>query len=75
MDRYKTNIATSQLSFIDTFVMPSFETLMILLPKMQINLDLLIDNREKWNGMKDHYDKILKSYENNNNQVKKVEKV
>ena len=63
MDRFKTNIAVSQLSFIDTFVKPSFEGLAILLPKIEVNLEFLYTNRSKWEGLKDHYDKQLKDLE------------
>jgi hypothetical protein len=63
MDRYKTNIALSQVSFIDTFVKPSFEGLVMLLPKIEMNLQILYENREKWETMKEHYDRQLKELE------------
>jgi hypothetical protein len=63
MDRYKTNIAVSQLSFIDTFVKPSFDSLIVLLPKIEENLEILYNNRSKWEGLKDYYDKMLKHIE------------
>ena len=60
MDRYKVNISSSQVSFIDTFVKPSFETLYILLPKLEQNIKFLDDNRQNWVNLKDYYDNELK---------------
>jgi hypothetical protein len=65
MDRYKTNISCSQVSFIDSFVKPSFETLYILLPKLEQNLKFLDDNRQNWLNLKDYYDNELKKQERN----------
>jgi hypothetical protein len=75
MDRFKTNIAVSQLSFIDTIVRPSFEGLAILLPKIEENLEFLNSNRKKWEDLKEQYDKQLKELEskttnNDNERVK-----
>jgi hypothetical protein len=60
MDRYKVNISNSQVSFIDTFVKPSFETLYILLPKLEQNIKFLDENKQNWINLKDYYDNELK---------------
>jgi hypothetical protein len=64
MDRYKTNIAVSQVSFIDTFVKPSFDSLVLLLPKIEENISILNKNKENWENLKEYYDHQLKEIEN-----------
>jgi hypothetical protein len=72
MDRYKTNISTSQIGFIDTFVRPSFESLYILLPKLEENMKLLDKNKENWLQMKEYYDHNLKEIEKKINEGNKI---
>jgi hypothetical protein len=62
-DRYKTNISNSQVSFIDSFVKPSFETMYILLPKLEENIFNLNKNRQNWLNLKEYYDNELKKLE------------
>jgi hypothetical protein len=68
MDRYKTNISTSQVGFIDSFVKPSFEALYILLPKLEENMKFLDKNKDNWIQLKDYYDKNLKELEKKHNE-------
>jgi hypothetical protein len=51
-DRKSTNLATSQLGFINFVVKPTIEVFRDYLPKVQINCDNLISNIKKWETMK-----------------------
>jgi hypothetical protein len=74
MDRYKTNIAVSQVSFIDTFVKPSFDSLVLLLPRIEENLMILSKNRENWENLKEYYDHQLKEIENRTTERDLIER-
>ena len=52
-DRYSVVISKSQVGFIDLFIEPTFSNLLIVLPKVQHNLDVLEGNRQKWLENKD----------------------
>ena len=48
MDRYTTNIAQSQVGFIDFIMKPSYEAACILLPALNRNKEGLETNRGEW---------------------------
>lgn len=48
MDRYTTNIAQSQVGFIDFIMKPSYEAACILLPALNRNKEALETNRGEW---------------------------
>ena len=48
MDRYTTNIAKSKIGFIDFIIKPSFESVLILLPKINRSLQSLEINKQEW---------------------------
>lgn len=48
MDRYTTNIAQSQVGFIDFIMRPSYEAACILLPALNRNKEALDTNRSEW---------------------------
>jgi hypothetical protein len=52
-DRFTVVISKSQVGFIDLFIEPTFSNLIIVLPKVQHNLDILQVNRKKWLEKKD----------------------
>lgn len=50
-DRVSTNLAKSQMGFIDFIVQPSFELFHRYLPKVQPHIDQIKWNRNKWDSM------------------------
>lgn len=48
MDRKTTNIAKSQVGFIDVIVFPLFEALKVQFPALQENCSMLQANKEEW---------------------------
>ena len=56
-DRYTTNIAKSQLGFIDFVVAPLFGLLTQIMPK--IDITGFETNKGKWKELIDHYDQEL----------------
>jgi hypothetical protein len=69
-DRYKTNIGSAQVSFIEKFIAPSFEALAILLPKLKNLIEIIAKNKKNWSDLIDHYEKKLRELEKNSNTVK-----
>lgn len=52
-DRYTVNIAKSQVGFMDLFIEPTFTALLIVLPKAELNLQMLRQNKKLWNELKE----------------------
>lgn len=50
-DRCNINLAKSQMGFIDFIVQPSFEVYVTYLPKVQIHIDQIKQNRKRWESM------------------------
>jgi len=48
MDKEKVVLPQTQLNFIDTFLLPTFQLLHKLLPEMQIFIDMIYKNKQKW---------------------------
>jgi hypothetical protein len=47
-DRLTVVIPKAQVGFIDLFIEPTFSTLLVILPEVQHNLDILSINRKRW---------------------------
>ena len=47
-DRYNTNIPEVQIFFISNFVMPVFQTLQTIAPKLKICVENCVNNMKKW---------------------------
>jgi len=60
-DRFKTNIGSAQVSFIEKFIEPSFEAFAILLPKVKMLLEIVEQNKENWKNKIGHYENLLKA--------------
>jgi len=71
-DRYKTNIGTAQVSFIEKFIVPSFETYALLLPKASILCEIVEKNKKAWLDLVEHYEKKLKEL-NDNDKNKEIQ--
>lgn len=56
-DRYTTNLAKSQIGFIDFVVSPLFVLLKEILPKIDISGFEI--NKNKWKELVDYYDEEL----------------
>ena len=56
MDRTTTNIAKSQIGFIEFIVQPSFEIMKLMLPSVEENLLQMAKNKVKWTGMIPEYE-------------------
>jgi hypothetical protein len=58
-DRKVTNIAKSQVGFIDFVIYPYFEALAKILPQMQYACTQMRENKETWAKKVEEYQKIL----------------
>jgi len=70
-DRYTTNIAKSQLGFIDFVVAPLFGLLTQIMPKVDISG--FETNKGKWKELIDHFDQELKDLNDKKNAEEKKE--
>lgn len=52
-DRTTSNLPASQVGFINGIVLPTFQIVVSLLPKMQIYVDLIVKSKEEWEKLKD----------------------
>lgn len=59
-DRNTTNVAKSQLGFIDFIVKPSFEQLIKVCPRLQHLMVNLNDNKLSWSDLIDEYETYMK---------------
>lgn len=51
-DRYTANIPSSQISFIDGIVLPTFQLVEKLLPNISNYIELIIKSKEEWEKIK-----------------------
>lgn len=51
-DRYTVNIPKSQIGFMDLFIEPTFNALLLVLPKTEKNLETLHHNKKMWSESK-----------------------
>jgi cAMP-specific phosphodiesterase 4 len=65
-DRKTTNVAKSQIGFIDFVVYPYFEALTKIVPGMQYTCDQLKSNKESWGKLVDEYEKQREENSNEN---------
>lgn len=59
MDRCTTNIAKSQLGFIDFIITPAFETIHLFLPDIYRSIDGIEQNRKLWESKIDEYENLM----------------
>jgi hypothetical protein len=59
-DRLTTNIARSQIGFIDGLVMPPFELIAQVLPNLGHMVDDLKANKDNWRSLFEEYDEKQK---------------
>lgn len=55
MDRHTINLARAQVGFIDVIVGPMMQAASVVLPRLQLNVEYSIQNKEKWNSLIDSY--------------------
>ena len=55
MDRATTNIAKSQIGFIDFIIKPAFESAHLLLPDIYRNIEAIELNKKQWERLFDDY--------------------
>lgn len=60
-DRQTTNIAKSQIGFIDFIIKPAFNTVIKVFPNLEILDDACETNKEQWTKYFDTYEEELKS--------------
>ena len=58
-DRYTTNIAKSQIGFINFIVLPSFTQVVKVFPKLEHLVGALETNKQNWTSLFDEYEKQL----------------
>ncbi|KAL4457029.1 hypothetical protein ABPG74_014667 [Tetrahymena malaccensis] len=58
-DRYTTNIAKSQIGFIDFIVQPYFETICQFIPELLNYMPLFEQNKQEWQSYEEYYDRQL----------------
>lgn len=63
-DRKTTNVAKSQLGFADFVVLPYFDALTKVLPRMQFTVDQMKINKEEWIKLVDEYERQREETEN-----------
>jgi hypothetical protein len=59
MDRRTVNISKAQVGFMDIIIIPSYETLVELMPNIQPMLDQGLVSKERWSCLIDKYDEKL----------------
>jgi len=69
-DRYTTNIAKSQIGFINFIVLPSFTQVVKVFPKLDHLVGALETNKQNWTSLFDEYEK---KKENDNDQTHIIE--
>ncbi len=52
-DRTTSNLPASQVGFINGIVLPTFQIVISLLPKMKVYVDLIVNSKEEWEKLKD----------------------
>ena len=57
-DRDTTNIAKSQIGFLDYIIKPSFELATKLMPKIAFTIDNIEANKQHWTDLFEEYDEI-----------------
>ena len=57
MDRNTTNIAKSQIGFIDALILPAFNLIAQVLPNLSNIVSALESNKENWRDLFEEYDK------------------
>jgi hypothetical protein len=62
------------VSFIEKFIVPSFEAFAILLPKAQVLCEIVEKNKKQWQELIEHYENKLKELEKERNKVDEKEK-
>ena len=55
-DRKTTNIAKSQIGYINFIKLPSYATIIKVFPNLQVNLDAMETNKEEWTKLFDEYE-------------------
>ena len=58
MDRCTTNIAKSQLGFIDFIIKPAYETIQLYLPDIYRSIEGIEENRKIWEQKIPEYEKL-----------------
>ena len=58
-DRYTTNVAKSQIGFINFMVQPLFEVVNQMVPEAGQTLEYLKSNRTYWEGKIEYYEKEM----------------
>lgn len=66
-DRKTTNIAKSQIGFIDFVVFPYFDALVKIFPQMEFTTKNMTENKAVWTSQIDKYEK--KKEENGNEDI------
>lgn len=60
-DRYTTNIAKSQIGFVEFIIKPSYQLLIKICPELEFMLETLENNKTLWTGLFEEYEgKMLK---------------
>lgn len=65
-DRKTTNVARSQIGFIEFVVLPYFDALASILPGMYFAVDQMKANKETWGQMIEEYEKQREEKGNEN---------
>ena len=71
MDRKTTNIARTQIGFIDFIVKPSFTAMKKVFPNLAILEEGCIENRGKWTDLFDEYEVEMINGNNNTEVIEK----
>ena len=64
MDRKTINIAGSSIGFSKILVLPAYDALVQVIPDAEICLDNLQNNIQRWEELKDTFEKKMKNGEN-----------
>jgi len=56
MDRTTVNIAKAQVGFLDVIIHPSYTTLAVMLPMVEINVKTIESNKIRWQGLIETYE-------------------
>ncbi|EGR34036.1 hypothetical protein IMG5_026420 [Ichthyophthirius multifiliis] len=73
-DRYTTNIAKSQIGFIDFIVKPFYEVICLFLPEVIHYLSIFEQNKEEWQIYEDYYTKQLEILQKQRLEQLEIEK-
>lgn len=70
MDRETTNIAKGQIGFIDFIIKPIYAAGHSFLPKLQVNINNIDANKDKWQNKFDEYEEKMKKLNVNEELIK-----